>query len=75
MANGIRTRNPRGFNKGGISKFYVGPRVRQAPEEGQQTYRLKRWGNNNKGEDNSLKNLKDKNHQVSAQIFRQLSLS
>ena len=29
-------------------------------------------GNNNKGEDNSPKNLKDKNQQASSQKFRQL---
>ena len=30
-----------------------------------------RCGNNNKDEDNSLKTLNDKNHQVSSQKFRQ----
>ena len=52
MANGIRTGNPCGFNKGRCSKFR---------EEGQRTYRPKRCGNNNKDEDNSLKILNDKN--------------
>ena len=61
MANGIRTGDPRGFNKGRSSKFCEGSRVRQTPEEGQRTYRPKRCGNNNKDEDNSLKNLNDKN--------------
>ena len=60
MANGIRTGNPRGFNKGRSSKFREGSRVRQTPEEGRRTYRLKRCGNNNKDEDNSPKTLNDK---------------
>ena len=47
-------------------------RVRQTPEEGRRTYRLKRCGNNNKDEDNSPKNLNDKNQQASSQKFRQL---
>ena len=33
----------------------------QTPEEGRRTYRPKRCGNNNKDEDNSPKNLNDKN--------------
>ena len=36
------------------------PRVRQTPEEGQRTYRLKCCGNNDKDEDNSPKTLNDK---------------
>ncbi len=52
MANGI--------NKGRSSKFREGSRVRQTPE-GRRTYRPKRCGNNNKDEDNSPKNLNDKN--------------
>ena len=59
MANGIRTGDPRGFNKGRSSKFRVGSRVRQTPEEGQRTHRAKRCGNNNKDEDNSPKTLND----------------
>ena len=54
MANGIRTGDPCGFNKGYSLKFCVGSRVRQIPEEGQMTYQPKR-GNNNKDEDNSPK--------------------
>ena len=61
MANGIRTGDPRGFNKGRSSKFREGSRVRQTPEEGRRTYRPKRCGNNNNDEDNSPKNLNDKN--------------
>ena len=61
MANGIRTGDPRGFNKGHSLKLSEGSRVRQTPEEGRRTYLLKRWGNNNKDEDNSLKILNDKN--------------
>ena len=71
MANGIKTGDYRGFNKGRSSKFREGSRVRQAPEEGRRTYRPKRCGNNNKDEDNSPKTLNDKN-QASSQKFRQL---
>ena len=71
-ANGIRTGDHRGFNKGRNSKFRVGSRVRQTPEEGWRTYRPKRCGNNNKDEDNSPKTLNDKNQQASSQKFRQL---
>ena len=63
MANGIRTGDPNGFNKGHSSKFCVGCRVRQTPEKGQRTYQLKRCGNSNKDEDNSPKTLNDKNSQ------------
>ena len=54
---GIRTKDPRGFNKGRSSKFREGSRVRQTPEEGRRTYRPKRCGNNNKDKDNSPKTL------------------
>ena len=74
MANGIRTGDPRGFNKGRSSKFREGSQDRQTPEEGRRTYQPKRCGNNNKDEDNSLKNLNDKNQQASSQKFRQHSL-
>ena len=60
MANGIRTGDPRGFNKVRSSKFREGSRVQQTPEEGRMTYRPKRCGNNNKDEDNSSKTLNDK---------------
>ena len=56
MANRIRTSNPSWFNKGRSSKFREGSRIRQTPEEGRETYRPKRCGNNNKDEDNSPKN-------------------
>ena len=59
MASGIRTVDPRGFNKGRSSKFRVGSRVRQTPEGGQRTYWLKCCGNNNKDEDNSGKTLNE----------------
>ena len=72
MANGIRTGDPRGFNKGRSSKICEGSRVRQSPEEGRRTYQPKRCGNNNKDEDNSPKNLNGKNQQASSQKFRQL---
>ena len=60
MANGIRAGDARGFNKGRSSKFRVGSRVWQTPEEGRRTYRPKRCGNNNKDEDYSPKTLHDK---------------
>ena len=72
MAKGIRTGDPRGFNKGRISKFPEGSWVLQTPEEGRRTYRPKRCGNSNKDEDNSPKTLDDKNHQTLSQKFRQL---
>ena len=64
MANGIRTGDPRGFNKGRSSKFREDSRVEQTPEEGRRTYRSKRCGNNNKDEGNSPKNLNGKNLQI-----------
>ena len=75
MANGIRTGDPRGFNKRRSSKFCEGSRVRQTPEEGRGTYRPKICGNNNKNEDNSPKTLNDKNQQASSQKFRQLIMT
>ena len=72
MDNGIRTGDPRGFNKRRSSKFREGSRVRQTPEEGRRRYRPKRCGNNNKDEDNSPKKLNDNNQQASSQKFRQL---
>ena len=59
MANGIRTGDHRGFNKGRNSKFRQGFRGQQTPEEGRRTYRPKLYGNNNKDEDNSPKALND----------------
>ena len=73
MANGIRTGDPSGFNKGRSSKFCESSRIRQTLEDGQRTYRPKRCGNNNKDEDNIPKNLNDKNQQASSQKFRKLS--
>ena len=60
MANGIRTGDPRGFNKGCSSNFRLGSRVQQTTEEGRRIYRPKRYGNNNKDEDNSPKTPNDK---------------
>ena len=70
MANGIRTGDPSGFNKGRSSRFCEGSRARKTPEEGRGTYRPKRCGNSNKDEDNSPKTLNDKNHLASSQKFR-----
>ena len=75
MANRIRTGDPRGFNKGRCSTFHVGSQVRQTPEEGWRTCRLKHWGNNNKDEVNSPKTLNDKNYQPLSQKFRQLKFT
>ena len=73
MANGIRTGDPRGFNKGRSLKFHVGSQV----QEGWRTYRPKRCGNNNKDEDNSLKTLNDKNEKdfVCSQKMEEQKLS
>ena len=60
MADGIRTGDPRGSNKGCSSKFHEGSRVRQTPEEDRRTYQPKCCGNN-KDKDNSSKTLNDKN--------------
>ena len=49
------------------------PRVRQTPEESQSTYRPKRWGNNNKDEDNSPKTLNYKNATNNNKILRLFS--
>ena len=57
MSNRIRTGDPYGFNKGRSSKFHEGSQVRQTPEEGRRTYWPKRFGNNNKKEENSPKPL------------------
>ena len=72
MANRIRTGDACGSNKGCNSKFCVGSRVQQTPEEGWRIYRLKRCGNNNKDEENSPKTLNDKN-QASSKKFKQLN--
>ena len=50
MANGIRTGDPREFDKGHSSKFHVGSRVQQTPEEGWRMYWPKCCENNNKDE-------------------------
>ena len=74
MANRTRTVNARVFNKGRSSKFREGSRVRQTPEEGRITNQPKRCEDNNKDEDNSPKNLNDKNQQSSSKKFRQLAI-
>ena len=70
MANGIRTGDPWGYNKGHSSKFRVGSQVQQTPEEGWKTYWQELCGNNNKDEDNSLKTLTDKNLPVCFRIWK-----
>ena len=42
------------------------------PEEGRRTYWPKRFGNNNKDEDNSLKTLNDKKSQAYAQMIKKV---
>ena len=69
MANRIRTGNPCGSNKERSSKFHVGSRVQQTPEEGWRKYQWKHCRNNSKDEDNSPKTLNYKNHQASSQKF------
>ena len=61
MVNRIRTSSHHGLNKGHGSKFRVGSRVRQTPEEGWNTYRSKHCEYKNKDEDNSPKILNYKN--------------
>ena len=61
MVNGIRTSASHGLNKGRGSKFRVGSRVRQTPEEGRRTYQPKRCEYNNKDAENSPKTPNDKN--------------
>ena len=75
MANGIRTINPCGLNKGFVSKFFVDSRVwQETPEEGWRIHRLKHCEYNNKDEDNSLNTVNDKNYQASSKKFRQILL-
>ena len=64
MVKRIRTSDPRGLNKARCSKFCVGSRVRQTPEEGRRIYRSKRCEYNNKDENNSPKTPNDKNHDL-----------
>ena len=52
--------------------FRAGSRIRQTPEEGGRIYQLKRYEYNNNDKDNNPKTLKDKNHQVLSQKFRQV---
>ena len=45
----------------------------ETPEEGQRMHRPKCSEYNNKGEDNNLTTLNDKNHQASSKKFRQIT--
>ncbi len=72
MANGIRTCDPRGFNKGRSSKFRAGSRVQKTPEEGQRTYQPKCCGNN-KDEDNCPKTLNDKNASLTVYFLNEVN--
>ena len=47
-----------------IDLFFLGSRVRQTPEDISCLNLSKRCGNNNKDEDNSPKNLNDKNRRT-----------
>ena len=64
MANGIRTGDPCGFNKGCSSKFHECSQVQQTPKEGRRKYQPKYFGNNNKDENNSPKTLHDKKKKI-----------
>ena len=64
---------PRGFNKGHSSKFHLGSPVQQTLKEGWRTYRPKRYGNNNKDEDNNPKTLNEEKLVV-LQIHEKLKL-
>ena len=75
MANGIRTSEPRGFNKGRSSKFRESSQIRQTPEKGRRTYRLKRSGNNNKDVDISPKTIHDKKQTALTRIWTQFIVS
>ena len=64
MVNGIRANDPHGLNKGCGLKFHVDSRVQQeTPEKGRRTYQPK-CCEYNKDEDNSLKNLNNKNNLI-----------
>ena len=60
MVKGIRTSDFRRLNKERSSKFRVGSRVQQTPEEGRSTYRPKRYEYNYKHENNSPNTLNEK---------------
>ena len=74
MANGIRTGDTRGFNKGRSSKFREGSWVQQTPKEGRRTHRPKRCGNNNKDEGNSPKTLSDEKFSWNETLQREIYL-
>ena len=60
-----------GLYKGFSSRFCVGSQVRhETPDEGQRTYRPKRY--EYEDEDNSLNILNNKNHQTSSEKFTQV---
>ena len=61
MANVIRTGDPLGFNKDVVLSSVKVPEFKHLKKARGQTYQLKRCGNNNKDEDNSLKTFNDKN--------------
>ena len=50
------------YGTNAYNRYAMCSRVRQRPEEGRRTYRLKRCGNNNKDEDNCPKTLNDKKY-------------
>ena len=87
MVSGMRTGYPHGLNKGLGSKFSDGSRLRQEgsrvrkedsrvrqeiPEEGRRAHQPKGCTDNNKNEDNSLKNINNTNHQSSSQKFKEI---
>ena len=68
MVSGMRTRYPRGLNKGLGSKFRDGSRLQKGscvrqeiPEEGRRAHRPKRCRDNNEDEVNSPNNTNNTN--------------
>ena len=72
MANGIKTGDHRGFNKGRSSKFCEGSRFLQNTWRRLEDISAETLLKYKKDEDNSPKTLNDKNQQASSQKFRQL---
>ena len=72
MVNGIQGTDARGLNKGRGSKLCLGCRVRhETPEEARRTYWPKRC--EYKDENNSLKNLNDKNEPICSSFWLRLN--
>ena len=68
MANGIRTDDPRGFNKGRSYKFREGSEF-DKPLKKPEDISAKRCRNNHNDEDNCPKTLNDKNQNTFMRYF------